>query len=50
MRRRMPDNDDYELGTQFDSSLRQMMESLSKDLKKSKTNEEKGKAAILAKK
>lgn len=49
MRRRLPGNDDYQLGQQFDQSLRQMMEQLSLDLKEAPTQEQKGRAAILAK-
>lgn len=50
MRRRIPNNNDYELGQKFDAALRQMMDKLSSDLQKTKSGELKIRAAIMAKK
>jgi hypothetical protein len=50
MRRKIPNNNDYELGKQFDLALRSMMDRLSNELQRAKSGELKVRASILAKK
>ena len=49
LRKRIPQNDDFEMGKQFDKQLRKMLEKLAKDLKASNCAEEQGGAVVNAK-
>ena len=49
MRRKIPNNNDFELSQKFDQALRTMMDKLSNELQKTKNGELKVRAAILAK-
>lgn len=49
MRRRLPNNNDFELGQKFDLALRHMMDKLSAELQNTKTGEMKARAAIVSK-
>lgn len=49
MRRRLPNNNDFELGQKFDVALRHMMDKLSAELQNTKTGEMKARAAIVSK-
>lgn len=50
MRRKIPNNNDFELSQKFDAALRTMMDKLSGELQRTKNGELKVRAAIMAKK